>query len=67
MLEDMKKPNSSLKAWTKAKPTQEILAYYQLPEDATMRDVIACIRADEACHRATNHYLASVDQHIEIP
>ena len=32
-----------------------------------MKDVIACIRADEACHRATNHYLASVNQDIEIP
>ena len=43
------------------------MAYYQLHEDATYKDVIECIRADEACHRATNHYLASVDQNIEIP
>jgi len=33
-----------------------------LPKDANMRDVIACIRADEACHRATHHFFASVNQ-----
>lgn len=32
-----------------------------------MKDVIYCVRADEACHRITNHYLASVDQDLEIP
>jgi hypothetical protein len=29
--------------------------------------VIASIRADEACHRETNHFLASVYQDLEIP
>lgn len=31
-----------------------------------MKEVIECIRADEACHRDTNHFLGSVSQDIEI-
>lgn len=67
MLEDINDPNGVLHEWSKVIPEKEIRDYYQLGETATMRDIIACIRADEACHRATNHYLASVDQDIEIP
>lgn len=67
MLEDINSPNGVLKHWNKITPPKEVRAYYQLPEDATLKDVISCIRADEACHRATNHYLASVSQNIEIP
>ena len=33
--------------------------YWQLPVDATLRDVIAVIRADEAHHRDVNHVFAS--------
>lgn len=67
MLEDIDNPNGSLHEWSKIIPDREIRDYYQLPETATWREVIACVRADEACHRATNHYLASVSQDIEIP
>lgn len=67
MIEEMEKPKSCLSHLCEKKPSQEIKAYYQLGEDATYSDVIKCIRADEAIHRNTNHYLASVDQDIEIP
>ncbi len=30
-------------------------AYWQLPEDATLRDVVLMVRADEAHHRDVNH------------
>lgn len=31
-----------------------------------MRDVILCIRADEATHRDTNHFLSEAPQDYEI-
>ena len=35
--------------------------YYNLdPETATMRDVILCVRADEATHRCVNHHFADI-------
>ncbi len=32
----------------------EIQEYWNLDEKATFRDLILCIRADEACHREVN-------------
>lgn len=34
-------------------------AYWNLPDDATLRDVVIVIRADEAAHRDTNHTFAN--------
>ncbi len=36
---------------------QIAIDYWQLPEDATLRDVVIAVRADEAEHRDVNHYL----------
>jgi ubiquinol oxidase len=33
--------------------------YWKLPEDATLRDVVFIVRADEAEHRDVNHYFAN--------
>ena len=33
--------------------------YWKLPDDATLRDVVLVVRADEAHHRDVNHGLAS--------
>ena len=35
------------------------LRYWNLPQGTTLRDVILIIRADEAHHRDTNHYMAN--------
>ncbi|HEU4820059.1 MAG TPA: alternative oxidase [Qipengyuania sp.] len=41
-------------------PAPEIAKHYwQLPEDATLRDVVLVVRADEAHHRDVNHGYAS--------
>ena len=32
--------------------------YWKLPEDATLRDVVLVVRADEAHHRDVNHAFA---------
>ncbi|KAJ7946721.1 Ubiquinol oxidase [Quillaja saponaria] len=34
--------------------------YWRLPEDATLKDVITVIRADEAHHRDSNHYASDI-------
>ncbi|KAF4658358.1 hypothetical protein FOL47_008013 [Perkinsus chesapeaki] len=36
--------------------------YYQLPSSATLRDVFACMRADESHHRDVNHTFAMMDK-----
>jgi ubiquinol oxidase len=33
--------------------------YWKLPDDATLRDVVRVVRADEAHHRDVNHGLAT--------
>lgn len=41
-------------------PAPEIAKHYwRLPDDATLRDVIVAVRADEAHHRDVNHGFAS--------
>lgn len=41
-------------------PAPEVaLRYWDLPEGTMLRDVIEIIRADEAHHRDTNHYMAN--------
>ncbi|KAE8974228.1 hypothetical protein PF005_g26115, partial [Phytophthora fragariae] len=36
--------------------------YYKLPEDASVYDMVKCVRADEANHRDVNHAFANLDQ-----
>lgn len=54
--------NGELKGWATQKAPEIARTYWSLPEDATMRDVIVMIRADEAHHRDVNHTLASIPQ-----
>eukprot|EP00793_Prasinoderma_coloniale_P006824 PRCOL_00001655-RA len=43
------------------KPAPAIaIKYWQLSEDAVMRDVLMAVRADEACHRHVNHTLSDL-------
>jgi hypothetical protein len=45
----------------KTTPSPDVATrYWKLSEDATMKDVILAIRADEAHHRLVNHTLASM-------
>eukprot|EP01137_Pigoraptor_chileana_P025598 Opistho-2@95284 len=37
---------------------QIAIEYWNLPESATLRDVVLAVRADEAQHRDVNHHLA---------
>ncbi len=35
--------------------------YWKLGEDATMRDLLLSVRADEACHSHVNHTFSQMD------
>lgn len=43
--------------------------YYNLPHNATIRDVVLHVRADEAMHRDVNHQFGNMlkDGHIDSP
>lgn len=43
------------------KAPKQAIEYYDMPPDATFRDMILAIRADEACHRETNHHFADIN------
>lgn len=51
MLKDIDRENGPLYHWNKQPAPKEAIEYYHLPQTATFRDVVLCIRADEACHR----------------
>ncbi len=48
------------------KAPQAAIEYYDLAPDATFRDMILAIRADEVCHRETNHHFADLKQDDEV-
>jgi threonyl-tRNA synthetase len=43
------------------------VAYWGLPQGATMRDVVLAIRADEACHAHVNHTYGAMRQDAASP
>jgi len=53
LLEDIDAGRAPLFAQMPAPPFAR--TYYQLPQDAMLRDVFECIRADESHHRDSNH------------
>jgi len=54
-LADIDDPNSLTHAWKTTPAPAVARKYWHLKDDATMRDVILVIRADEAHHRDVNH------------
>lgn len=60
LLEDIDAGKLPMFASTSAPPIA--LEYYGLPKTASLRDVFACIRADESHHRDVNHGFASLKE-----
>jgi len=56
-----------LPKWTNLKGPTIAIQYWQMPEDATLRDVLLAIRADEAAHSHVNHTFASMDHQETNP
>lgn len=51
-----------LPRWQRTRPSKEAIEYWELPENATMRDLLVAIRADEVNHREYNHYFANLEK-----
>eukprot|EP00118_Oscarella_pearsei_P002962 m.12417 g.12417 ORF g.12417 m.12417 type:complete len:300 (+) comp24036_c0_seq2:39-938(+) len=59
-LEDL--DDGKLKSWSLMPSPPVAKTYWNLPDDATMKDVVYAIRADEAHHRVVNHTLGSMHE-----
>ncbi|KAJ3066158.1 hypothetical protein HDU98_010526 [Podochytrium sp. JEL0797] len=51
-----------IKHWGTEQAPEIAKFYWRLKEDATIKDVVAAVRSDEADHRDTNHAFANVEQ-----
>lgn len=60
-IHDIEKEGTALSHWKTLQAPQIAIDYWKLPANATMRDVIYAIRADEAEHRDVNHTLGSLN------
>ena len=58
--------NGTLQVWKTMRAPQEAIDYYHMEQDATFRDMILNIRADEACHRDLNHHFADLRHYNEV-
>ncbi|XP_064386462.1 uncharacterized protein LOC135334994 [Halichondria panicea] len=56
-----------LPMWSKMAAPSIAVNYWNLKEDAMMRDVLLAIRADEAHHRVVNHTLGSISPDDDNP
>merc|ERR1712054_289762 len=61
LLKDIDTPGSAVEHWKSIPAPEDVREYYNLPDGANFRDVVKCVRADEACHRDCNHTFASMD------
>lgn len=52
--------SGKLPGWENKPAPAIAIKYWQLSEDAVMRDVLMAVRADEACHRHVNHTLSDL-------
>ncbi|WAR04843.1 AOX-like protein [Mya arenaria] len=54
--------SGNMQHWQRQPSPDLAIRYWKLAPEATMRDVILAIRADEAHHRVVNHTLASMNE-----
>ena len=52
--------------WSNLPASEMARDYYNLAENATLREVILSIRADESIHREVNHHFADLRQDGDI-
>ena len=55
-----------LPEWRDMPAPTEAKSYYNLPENATFRDVVLAVRADEAMHREHNHHFADLNPNEDL-
>ena len=65
MIKDL--DTGKLPRWSKMPVGQDPKRYWELPENATMRDLLLAIRADEVNHREFNHHFANLNNNDPFP
>lgn len=60
MLHDIDAGDTALSKWATAPAPPIAIEYWRLPQEATMRDLVLAVRADEACHSHVNHTFAGM-------
>ena len=55
-----------LPVWANMKATPAAKEYYALDDDASFRDMLLNIRADEACHRSVNHHFSDIPSYYSV-
>jgi len=55
-----------LPEWKDMQAPLEARTYYGLPDNATFRDIILAVRADEAMHREHNHHFAELNANDDV-
>lgn len=65
MIKDL--DSGKLPIWQKYPVSNDPKRYWELPEDAKMRDLLLAIRADEVNHREFNHHFANLRQDEPFP
>ncbi|GLE03052.1 hypothetical protein PINS_up011931 [Pythium insidiosum] len=65
LLQDIE--DGHLPAWKSQRPPKIARTYYGLADDATVVDLIQCVRADEANHRDVNHTFAGLQENDVNP
>ena len=58
--------NGPLSKWDTTPAPQEAIEYYELPSDATLKDMILAIRADAAISREIHRYYTKLPYEIEF-
>lgn len=66
MLKHIEDKDGVLHHWNNLPAPKDAISYYHLESTATYKDVIMSIRADEACHRETNHFFAEISPDFVI-
>ncbi|CAL8469907.1 g9449 [Coccomyxa elongata] len=59
--------NGRLPEWVNREVPEIAKFYWKMPKDATMRDLLLNVRADEACHSHVNHTLSELKQSDDNP
>jgi len=67
ILQEIDKPGSDLSKWQTLPAPDIAKMYWKLKDEATLRDVVAVTRADEAHHRDVNHAFAGLQDNESNP
>ena len=66
LLEQLDNKNPNISLWHDMRAPAEAIEYYSMDKDASFRDLIANVRADEACHRDLNHHFADIPFYKDV-